>query len=113
MGARRAGARHGAALRQRLAVDLVDVPALPGLLARSLRGIFGALVRHAPRATRRELRDAADDRAPEVPEFLHPGARRHLRRLSHLRRMTVLSSKDNPKVKHWTKLARDAGYRAE
>ena len=46
-----------------------------------------------------------------LPQLLHARARRHLRRLPHLRAVTVLRSRDNPKVKRWAKLASDARYR--
>src|SRR3954469_19472056 len=93
-----------------MAVDLVGVPAVSRLPARSLCRVLGTLVRHAPRAARGELCLAAAGRAPEVPQFLHRRALRYLRRLPHLRAVT-LTSRDNPKVRHWAKLARDHRYR--
>ena len=51
------------------------------------------------------------DGARALPQLLHPGARRHLRGFRTCARMSVLTSRDNPKVKHWAKLASDARYR--
>ena len=73
------------ALGPGLGVDGQRLRALPGLRAAPLPRLLGALVRHAPRAARRQCRDLAAHGAPEVPQFLHPGAQRHLCRLSQLR----------------------------
>src|SRR5688572_5533054 len=97
--------------RPRLGMDPDHLSPVPRLCARSVQGVLRALVRHAQGAARVELRNAARIRARTLPQFLYARAGRYLRRLPHLRAVTVLSSKDNPKVRHWRKLAEDARYR--
>src|SRR6185295_18305768 len=92
-------------------MDREHFPSVPWFRARPIQGILRALVRHAQGAARRQLRHAGGRSPRALPQLLHPGPLRHLLRLPHLRRMTVLTSKENPKVKHWAKLASDARYR--
>src|SRR6185503_12993208 len=87
------------------------VPAVPGLPARPVQGIFRAVVRHAQGGARLELRQPAGLRAPALPQLLPARPGRHVHRLQDLRVVTVLTSKDNPKVKRWIRLATDARYR--
>ena len=94
-----------------LGMDLEHFPAVPRLPARPVQGVLRALVRHPQGAARRELRHAGRRVACTLPQLLHARAGGHLRRLSHLRAVSVLTSRDNPKVKRWAKLAADARYR--
>src|SRR2546423_3879058 len=103
--------RAGRAFRQAVAMDRFAFSAVSGLRTRSVCGIFGAVVRHAQGASRGQLCHTAFDRARQVPQFLYAGARRHLRRLSHLRAVTVRGSRETPRVRRWAKLVRDARFR--
>src|SRR5688572_31590184 len=85
--------------------------AIPGIRARPLQGVLGALVRHAQGAARRQLCRQPAHGARALPQLLHAGAQRPLRRLSHLRAMSVLRSRDNPRLKRWARLSRDAAFR--
>ena len=60
--------------------------------------------------THKVLRGASFATPPGVSHarfrnFYTPERARHVRRLPHLRAVSVLTSRDNPKVKRWTKLA--------
>jgi TrmH family RNA methyltransferase len=58
----------------------------------------------------------AAHRAGDVSQFLHPGTLGRFRRLAHLRAgrsMKALSSRDNPRVRRWQALVRDARLRRE
>ena len=57
----------------------------PGFSARPLRGLLGALVRHARRPARRLLRDARAVAAHDAAQLDRPGAPRPLHRPAHLR----------------------------
>src|SRR5512145_550123 len=92
-------------------MDLERVLAVPRLRARPLQGVLRALVRHPQGAARRELCNAGQRVACTLPQLLHARPGGYFRRLSHLRAVSVLTSRDNPKVKRWTKLAADARYR--
>ena len=104
------GAERPGKRRPCLGMDLEHVLAVPRLRARPVQGVLRALVRHPQGAAWRELRHARRRIACTLPQLLHARAGGYLRRLSHLRAVSVLTSRDNPKVKRWTKLA-DARYR--
>src|SRR5207253_10079199 len=58
-------------------------------LGRPLQGLFATLVRHAQGAARRRLGDQRAHRPPGLSQFLHARPHRRVRRLPHLRAVTV------------------------
>src|SRR6267378_1357132 len=92
--------------RQRMGMDLEHLRSLSGFRARSVCGIFRALVRDPQGPARGQLRDARAADLQHVEEFLHAGPRRRLRRIPYLRpRVKSIRSRDNPQIKALIKLA--------
>src|SRR5262245_2947234 len=92
-------------------MDLEHLPAVPGVRARPVQGVLRALVRHPQGAAGRELRHPTGRVARALSQLLYARAHRHVRRVPDLRAVSVLTSRDNPKVRHWALLARDGRYR--
>src|SRR5882724_1826069 len=92
--------------RQCLGVDFEHVHALSGFRARSVCGVFRALVRDPQGPARGQLRDARAAHLLYLEELLYSGPRRCLCRVPYLRhRMKSIRSRDNPQVKALIRLA--------
>src|SRR5205809_3337987 len=103
---RRQRRRLPANARQRLGMDLEHLRSLSGFRARSVCGIFRALVRDPQGPARGQLRNARAADLQHLEEFLHAGPRRRLRRIPYLRpRVKSIRSRDNPQIKALIKLA--------
>jgi hypothetical protein len=84
-----ASGHPGFRMGQAVGMDGDALPALCRLRAGPLPGVFGALVRHAARSCAAPPSPPRRASAAHIQEFLHARARRHLRRLSHLRALSV------------------------
>src|SRR5437773_1227442 len=103
---RRQRCRLPANARQRMGMDLEHLRSLSRFRARSVCGIFRALVRDPQGPARGQLRNACAADLQHLEEFLHAGPRRRLRRIPYLRhRVKSIRSRDNPQIKALIKLA--------
>src|SRR5260221_1559106 len=92
--------------RQCLGVDFEHVHALSGFRARSVCGVFRALVRDPQGPARGQLRDPRAAHLQYLEELLYSGPRRCLRGVPYLRhRVKSIRSRDNPQVKALIRLA--------
>src|SRR5688500_10782193 len=66
-----------------LGMDFDAVPAVSGLRARPVQGLFGAVVRRSSRAARRRVRDPRAPAPSALSQFFLAGTDRRLCRLSH------------------------------
>src|SRR5262245_34159672 len=92
-------------------MDRERLPSIPRVRARPVQGILRALVRQPQGSARRQLRHARAHPPAALSQLLHARSSGHLRRLSHLRAVNVIRSRDNARVKRWARLATDSGFR--